>query len=883
MSTNLASILVGLGYDLSALEKGAPEAFRLVNEHTMGMSAEMKRASREGAESFRLIDESLGIHISRPLTRILTQEFPSLASGLQAVLGAGVVGALGVAAFDFIGKGVEKVEAAEKAEDALADASRKLGETFSDAMQSYEKANKLRSLSGLDKTLFQIDSSSIEEGRKKIDGLAAAMQKESAASAEAAKWYVEFLAAVGEGAHAVISSQSTLEAEGLEKQFKTVLQTFDDLSKLDALRGTHDSAKYIADQITEAQKSLTSMTALKITPLRSFFSAFTEGAEQGADLGGDQQIPTQKGYTPAQIANQQAFLDNLTKIKAILDASGNDQKGSENEARKADSAERQLKAQEALAALQKDTGAVLGRFQPQTDPFARLVTEVNGLRMTAENDFRAISESSASMIDKDAAKAALDEIEKKLSSVVRSAQLDKQIADAQASLAKLPSASFAPLASGIAQTPNIPAPTLSLAPQTADLLEVTKVQTDANEAWTKAGAILADIETPQEKYDAGLQVLNELQTQGRLTTEQFAAAQQKLQEQLAESTNKLEELLKKTGDTTAGFQAFYMQLEKSGNQQGAFTYDLLNKGLQGFEDQTVQALTGGKAQWDKYFEGLTQSALKFMLNKGVAQALQLSGLGNALGIPGAGPGIPGLPAADQAVAGMAPSIAGGGAGGAPSAMNLPQMAFAPLSSLMKTFLGIPGEGDNSTSSAGAPPLSPLNLPASAFAPLQGPLNGSLSSSLNGTSGAASEAPLTTAGTQLSLAATQLQAAAAALSTGSLGTSAGTAEGTGGGGTGFSALSLIPGGAYAEGTDYAPGGASLVGEEGPEIVNLPTGSSVTPNASSLRNGPAVHNWYIDARGNEEVGERIQHALSQALPAVEQRAINAVSEIHARTPH
>jgi len=58
MSTNLATILVGLGYDLSALEKGAPEAFRLINQQTLGMSAEMKRASREGAESFRLIDEA---------------------------------------------------------------------------------------------------------------------------------------------------------------------------------------------------------------------------------------------------------------------------------------------------------------------------------------------------------------------------------------------------------------------------------------------------------------------------------------------------------------------------------------------------------------------------------------------------------------------------------------------------------------------------------------------------------------------------------------------------------------------------------------------------------------------------------------------------------
>lgn len=34
--------------------------------------------------------------------------------------------------------------------------------------------------------------------------------------------------------------------------------------------------------------------------------------------------------------------------------------------------------------------------------------------------------------------------------------------------------------------------------------------------------------------------------------------------------------------------------------------------------------------------------------------------------------------------------------------------------------------------------------------------------------------------------------------------------------------------YADGTDYAPGGVALVGENGPELVTLPRGASVTPN-------------------------------------------------------
>ena len=35
--------------------------------------------------------------------------------------------------------------------------------------------------------------------------------------------------------------------------------------------------------------------------------------------------------------------------------------------------------------------------------------------------------------------------------------------------------------------------------------------------------------------------------------------------------------------------------------------------------------------------------------------------------------------------------------------------------------------------------------------------------------------------------------------------------------------------YAGGTNFHPGGPAIVGERGPEMVNLPRGSSVTPNA------------------------------------------------------
>jgi hypothetical protein len=65
------------------------------------MSRQWKQTSREGSESLRLIDEAIGVHLSRPLTRILTQEFPAFAQGLSAVLGGSVFAAVGMAAFEF--------------------------------------------------------------------------------------------------------------------------------------------------------------------------------------------------------------------------------------------------------------------------------------------------------------------------------------------------------------------------------------------------------------------------------------------------------------------------------------------------------------------------------------------------------------------------------------------------------------------------------------------------------------------------------------------------------------------------------------------------------------------------------------------------------------
>lgn len=56
---------------------------------------------------------------------------------------------------------------------------------------------------------------------------------------------------------------------------------------------------------------------------------------------------------------------------------------------------------------------------------------------------------------------------------------------------------------------------------------------------------------------------------------------------------------------------------------------------------------------------------------------------------------------------------------------------------------------------------------------------------------------------------------------------------------------LPG--YASGTDFHPGGLAIVGEKGPELVNLPRGSQVIPNTELPMMGGDIHqtvNVYVD---------------------------------------
>lgn len=78
---------------------------------------------------------------------------------------------------------------------------------------------------------------------------------------------------------------------------------------------------------------------------------------------------------------------------------------------------------------------------------------------------------------------------------------------------------------------------------------------------------------------------------------------------------------------------------------------------------------------------------------------------------------------------------------------------------------------------------------------------------------------------------------------------------------------LPG--FANGTVNAPGGMALVGERGPEIVNLPRGSQVIPAHRSKNMAGGGINITVDARGSADpaaVRAQVQQGILEAAPAL-----------------
>ena len=127
---NVGSMAARLGLDPSEFLDKMKGVQGFNSDISSRMAREWKNTSRTGAESLRLVDEALGIHLSRPLTRILTQELPQFGKAMGSILGGSVFAALGVAAFEFGQRMVKAIEKATAAQEEFRRAGVKVAETL---------------------------------------------------------------------------------------------------------------------------------------------------------------------------------------------------------------------------------------------------------------------------------------------------------------------------------------------------------------------------------------------------------------------------------------------------------------------------------------------------------------------------------------------------------------------------------------------------------------------------------------------------------------------------------------------------------------------------------------------------------------------------------
>ena len=97
-----------------------------------------------------------------------------------------------------------------------------------------------------------------------------------------------------------------------------------------------------------------------------------------------------------------------------------------------------------LSALQRDIAGGMSKLLPETDPIKKLETEISGLKMAAENDFRDIAASAASALELRTAQANLAAYEKHLGEVLLRAHRDADLAKATAALPTTIRSSAAP-------------------------------------------------------------------------------------------------------------------------------------------------------------------------------------------------------------------------------------------------------------------------------------------------------------------------------------------------------------------------------------------------------------------------------------------------------
>src|ERR1700728_3753612 len=606
MSLNVGNISARFGLDPAEfLEK-----LRGVSGSTKFFSDEMRRSmketSREGAESFRLLDESLGIHISRPLTRLLTQEFPAFAKGLHSVLGFGAAGALAAAAFEFFEKVAKGIEKAQKAQEELRSATLGVNSVFAQEMTAYKEKDK-----------------AISSAAEKVNKLIEAEEKETAAMLAASGPWSHMLATIGDFGHQTFSFQSTLNIEATSKQLDEFKRKFDSLALTDSIKGSHDAMKLLADEIATAGKNYDELKAKSAVPMKFYYSGPGAGP-----------APTQNRITPEELSAADKYKDDLKKISDLWNTILAAVRGKEAESA---ALARQKEAAAAAASLSHTMAESIRKLEPETNPLKKTFNEIDGLMDKAEREFYELGKNSNSALQLRQAEAALDSYESHLKRIYARAKADADVLAAEAELPKTISPT------GTAPQFAAPSAMPSGLPMSEAGAKFSAFAGDQAAQLKRAAEAYELTMTAQDKYALGVRELDLLVQKGLISSAAQKAAMNELDQQLvkaATSTHKLQEemekLLERSDSGAAGLKAWALQMQIAAAENGKFVDSMMTAATNGAEDNAIKSLMDVldenreghrkliadlEAMWSGYFRQLASMSMKHALDQMIAPLL----------------------------------------------------------------------------------------------------------------------------------------------------------------------------------------------------------------------------------------------------------------------
>jgi len=625
MTLNVGAMAARLGLDPSEFLDKMKNVEGFTSGLNQRMSAEMKRTSREGAESFRLIDEALGIHVSRPLTRLLTSEFPRFAQALQSVLGIGAAGALATIGFEAFEHLTKKIEEAKRKIEEFHAATQNLQNLVENTADSW--ALKIAQLGGRS-SLAAVASEGAEEARRQIDALGKSFDELIKKRTDAEGFFTKLFDKIGD---AFTGPKGHAEAEN-KKQFEDLKKRLDEALHSDQANGTTNAMKAIGKEI---DANTVKAEALK--------TAIAETSRLAAEEDKRNPFPHLQSDTAAM---QEAQRKGLQDQRDYLDKAQVDEGAREKYQGLKNAKDNAEAARKAIHDMQEEMKGWNEENNRAFEVWIRLNGEldksVEKLNSEAFRDFNKRAESQR--------------------------------------------AQFAPWMSQQVLPPGG-------APMLPDQAELAKVTADQNESWKKAGEILAQIETPAQKYATGLATIRELQAQGRLTSAQMALATDQLNQQMikaADGVHKMQEelmkLLERSSSASDGLKAFFLQLQINGAENGKFAFSFGSTMFKDFEDGIAKTILATRNQhyelrrmWEGYFKGLEEMAIKFALSKSFAS---LANLGN----PSAGSGT----GAAGGIAGLLAKLFssfGGGAGGGNAATTAAAGAGGDVGGFAGFFAG----------------------------------------------------------------------------------------------------------------------------------------------------------------------------------------------------